>query len=1245
MTVADQQKLDELIGSAQAALREADFGNAVALFGSVLALDPRHVLANYWVGALARKAGLPEQAVPYLEAAATLDPSAPETNLELGLALRAIGQADRAEACLEKARVAAHGQNAAYLAAAEAQVQQGASSEALETYRRGLTLFPNDRDLLERLADLLQRLGSWEEANDLWQRRLRLTPESAPAWVAYGVSAHKAGQLAVAEAAFRQALVVDPAYLPALLNLGVTLQKTGRPREALPAFLRAAASDPENPDAHKAVGDVLRELNHWDEAIVAWHKAVTLRPNYADAWQNLGLALEHQGRLREAQACHQKTIELNPQDPNALRYFGMVSQDLGQFDVTAEAYRRALAVDPRDAEVHWQKFYLQALRGDFPAAWEEYEWRWLIKNNTTPKHDFTQPKWQGEPLAGRTLLLHTEQGFGETIQAVRFVEWAAAQGGRVLLWCPPELVTLLRSTPGVTAVLAQLTAKVIFDVHAPLMDLPRLYRADFTNLPRRVPYLRAPANAGPRLPPANPRALRVGLVWSGSLSQEHDRRPIPFARLLPLLGLNGMEFYSLQKGDAARDAAAPEAAGRVVDLGAGLTDFGATAAVIEQLDLILTIDTSVAHLVGALGKPVWLLLSFAPDWRWLRDRADNPWYPTMTLFRQTQPGDWAGVISRVGASLASWSAAGLSKSAIMWVNWLTEGVACHQQGRLDDAERLYARVIEHEPRQADALRLSGIALRQRGRHEAAARRLQESLAVAPNVAATHHDLGLTWFEMGRLDEAIAAYQRAIALSPVFPEAHYNLGNAFYAVGRRTEAAAGYRTAAEQNPALPEAHYNLGLLAHESGDQPAALGHYRRALELRPTYPDALMNLAVVLKESRQPDEAGEYLLRLLRLDPGHLKGRVNLGAVKAMRREFAEARRLLEEVVRENPNVSEAWSSLGVVRQAEGDPAAAIVCFERALAGRPDHPEATFNLGIAQLLSGRLEAGWRNYEARWRTGNPIFAPRGFPAPLWQGEPLAGRTVLVHAEQGLGDAIQFIRYAAALAQRGARVVVECPAPLLTLLETAEGVAAVVARGQPDPGCDWQSPLLSLPLRFGTTLETIPGRVPYLRAPANATGSLPPTPNARLKVGLVWSGSRNQPSDQRPIPFALLAPLLRQEGAAFFSLQVGEAAADARSTADGPRPFDLSGQLTDLGATAAVMQALDLIITIDTAPAHLAGALGKQVWILLPFAPDWRWLLGRDDSPWYPTAWLYRQPAPGDWAPVAARLARDLAALLK
>ena len=441
------------------------------------------------------------------------------------------------------------------------------------------------------------------------------------------------------------AFQINSHSMPVLLELGLLHQQRGEWAEARKFFELVQTAQPDNPQILDAIGHTWQCQKDFDKAIDYWRRAVELNPDYADAWQNLGLAHEHQGELPETIACHQKVTALRPEQSKSHRLLGSAQLDYGLLPAARQCFDRAVELAPDDPEAIWQRFFLRGLVGEFPDAWADYECRFQLPGRTTPDPGFTVPRWRGEALPEKTLLLHAEQGYGDTIQMIRYAPRVAERAGRILLWAPKSLRTLLSKMNGVDEVVTNKPPAGTFHAHLPLMSLPGVFGDSLETLPKQVPYLGDFPQTNTKKP------VKIGLTWAGSGNQPLDRRSVLLSDLTPLTSVDGVEWHSLQLGKGAGQIANSEWASVIQDGSDQLTDFAATAAVMVELDLIICVDSAVAHLAGALDKPVWILLSFAPDWRWGREGETSPWYPSARLFRQGYGETWTSVGERIATAL------------------------------------------------------------------------------------------------------------------------------------------------------------------------------------------------------------------------------------------------------------------------------------------------------------------------------------------------------------------------------------------------------------------------------------------------------------------------------------------------------------------------------------------------------------------------------------------------------------------
>ncbi len=547
---------------------------------------------------------------------------------------------------------------------------------------------------------------------------------------------------------------------------------------------------------------------------------------------------------------------------------------------------------------------------------------------------------------------------------------------------------------------------------------------------------------------------------------------------------------------------------------------------------------------------------------------------------------------------------------------MQDAVALHQQGQLRQAEKLYARVLKAAPDYFDALHLLGLTKAQAGQMGEAYRLMTAALKLNPQAPDAWMNLANVLHTLKRDAEALDCLDKALALRPGDLNALHQRGTALLALGRAQEALACFGEVLARNPRHAEAILNRGGALAKLGHTEQALADFDAALALMPGHPVALYNRGNALSVLNRYEEALPAFDRALAAVPNH----------------------------------APAWNGRGGALQALKMHADAVASFDKAIALQKDYADAHFNRALSLLALGDLRHGFAQYEWRWKRSGMRDTRRGYGKPLWLGEyPLARKTILLHSEQGLGDTIQFARYAPLLARAGARVVLEVQPELKNALVGLDGVAACFARGDQLPAYDVHCPLGSLPLAFKTEPATIPADIPYLCADearlAKWRSALAAVPGKR--VALAWAGNVSHANDRnRSIDLALLEPLLALDGVSFLSIQRELRGNDADILARHANVTHLGGELSDMADTAALATLADLTISVDTSVVHLAGALGRLVWVMLPFAPDWRWTLMGERNPWYPQARLFRQPVLGDWpsllATVRAELARFVAA---
>ncbi|MDR2452924.1 MAG: FkbM family methyltransferase, partial [Candidatus Accumulibacter sp.] len=1004
---------------AQIVFKQGRAEEAIEPMRTALDADPLRSSYHNDYGVMLASLGRWNDAAAAHEMAVVLERNHADARFNLALALFRGGQRERARAELDQVLSQWPDLPEAMVLEGELLRAEGRPAEAVEAFRKAIERGLETPELYVNLGLALEDAGRGEEARQALLRTRHIGAD-ADACFTLGNFYRGKGNQTLAERFFRQALVARPDFAGALNNLGLLLQEGRRHEEAAQCFGKALKSDPKLSAAHINLGNLRGQEGWMEGAIDCFRRALEIDPDSPDAWNNLGLIHFRLRRMEEAET----------------------------------EFRRALEIRPDYAEADLNLGILLLLQGEFGAGWPHYESRWKMPRMAENRPRLDEPEWTGAALGSRTLLVYSEQGLGDNLHFARYLPLLRRHHpqARICLWCLPQLYRLFESCAAAWGV--ETLPPVMpgglppYDAQIALLSLPWRMGTTLDNIPADVPYLAPPpalvekwtARLGP-LP-----GKKVGLVWaSGETYAQHKFRTVRLKQLEPLLGVGGVRWVSLQKGRGASQIVSEGFSHLILNPMDEVEDFADTAAIVANLDLVISVDTSVPHLAGAMGKPVWLLDRFDTDWRWLLERADSPWYPTMRIFRQTRFGEWAPVVARMREALRAWVG-----------------------------------------------------------------------------------------EAGDGDPGVPPWKNA-------------------------------------SPRAPEI---------------AAL--------------------------------------------------------IDACRDRLAH-----------DPSDVTCWTELGHACVRANLPDAAIAVYEKVLQLDPGQKDARVNLGMLYLLTGNLREGWKHYEARRlfpETQEPL--PPG--APEWSGEPLDGKTLLVHREQGYGDDLQFARYLSLLRDRypAATIAYVCPRALWRLMEGyLRRLLIVPLKNGGNPGgglIDYQIALLSLPRLFDTTLQSIPPVTGYPLAPElaerwkNRLSGL-----TGLRVGIVWSGGAlTKGLEERRLPRANLPRLFEPAGVSWVSLQYGDQASSClRDVPAGVTVVDPMGEVEDFADTAAIIAELDLVISVDTAVAHLSGSLGCPTWLILPWAGEWRWLIGRGDSPWYPSMRIFRQPRPGDWDSVISRVAQALAGLVK
>lgn len=611
--------------------QKGQLAEARASYEQVLAREPKHFDALHLLGVIACQSGNPQLAVDLFGKAIEINRRSAAAYSNYGNALQELKRWD----------------------------------EALTSYDRAIELNPHDPDLFYNRGNALQELKRLDEAVTSYAKATAISPNFAAAFNNCGNALREMKRWDQALVSYNKAIAISPDYADALYNRGNVLKDLGCLDEALASYDKAIANHVGFSKALTNRGNALQALKRWDEALASYEKAIAINAADVEASTNRGNALQALGRLEEALACYDHAIAINPEYADAFSNRGSALQELKRVDEALASYGKAIAIQPDYAEANWNRSLCHLLNGDFEAGWPNYEWRWSPEICTEQARQYSQPLWLGaSSLLGKTILLYAEQGFGDALQFSRYVRQVASLGATVVLEAPSPLIPLFVDLEGVSVLVVKGSELPAFDCHCPLMSLPLAFKTRLSDV-EGSPYLRVP---GDRLAAWSSRigarsAIRVGLVWNGSTAHKNDaKRSIRWNEFKHLL-IDGPDYFCLQKDLHEDDQRELNSSTRVRTFTSDLIDFSDTAALISLMDVVITVDTSVAHLAGALGKNVWVLLPHVPDWRWLLERSDSPWYDSATLFRQPRRGDWASVVDNVVCSLQERLAVEAMKSA------------------------------------------------------------------------------------------------------------------------------------------------------------------------------------------------------------------------------------------------------------------------------------------------------------------------------------------------------------------------------------------------------------------------------------------------------------------------------------------------------------------------------------------------------------------------------------------------------
>ena len=1104
-----------------------------------------------------------------------------------------------------------------------------------------------DKSLAEKInilrAAISLKSGKTEQAITFLNEIESSINENKDQWINLkGIAFRAKGMLKEALSVLDEGHKQYPGSLDIAHNLAVTLTDLAQFDRAIEAAQAAKKINPNFPEIYRNLGRVYISRRDVESAKVVFQTLSKLDPGCEDVEVGFGAIALIENKPNEAIPYFEKAIAINPKGGPSWANLGICHKYLGNFQRAKECLAQAMINDPVQVEHRWNMALLQLTTGEMGPGWINYECRFdpaRISVDRVVRPNTSLPMLTAsDSMQGKTIILLQEQGFGDTFQFYRFARELKLEGAaRVVAIVSPELNEVVRTIPWIDEAYHEVNGDItLADYWVFPMSLPARYGVvDDLTIPKPIPYIKVDPEVqalwAKRFEKINSKKIRVGLVWAGRESHTNDKN-----RSMKLSDFNGLsrfsdriEFISMQKGRRENDEKDPN--WKVTKCGEQIETFMDSAAIMANLDLLISIDSAPVHIAGAIGAPVWVLIPFIFDFRWMENREDSPWYPSLRLFRQKDISEgWGPVLKRLEVALEKF----LDEKPTRWqpspfyyepsvkksttyagiMLWLHSAFRYHMDGKVDQAQELYQLVLQYDPNNIDAARNLAVLLRANGNITEALALYQYGEAQQFRDADFYVNYANLLVQLDQLPTAIEKVDKALGINPKNLKA--------LSLGAQCSERLGLLDQAVQIFSLMqtiewslESEIKLASLLLSQGKVNDALLRAEPLVKSHPKICEVQI-LAAQIYQTMDADEKAKQAYALA-------------GAI--------------------NENHPDLYFNRAILNAKIGKIEEAITDSRKAISILPQNPEFHFQLATFLLTAGQFKEGWKEYEWRMHPQRlalqRVIKPSFVGISMWQGESLKDRSILIVPEQGFGDQIQFVRYAKWLKELGATVLVGAQPPLLEIMKSCPWIDGVVGDGESFAADYWTFPM-SLPMLANTELDGIPAPVPYLFANSKKVtqwkkwlGEKGINANKPI-VGLCWQGDGKHVQDaKRSIPVELLEDLIKLPQYQFVGITRDQ---NAKSSYEiGNRSIPNAGpELVNFSDTAALLENIDLLITIDSAPAHLAGAMGKPCWILLDSFVDFRWMLDAKTSPWYPSILLYRKKVGGNWAAVIERLKKDL-----
>lgn len=1135
--------------------------------------NPDDEKLNFLLGTLYLQGGKPDVSSVFLGKSISKNPTDVKAINNLGLAYQSMGKYKDAIKLFISALKIDKNYLSAYTNLGICYQLEGDYEKAVEALRTSLTINENDSETLYNLGAVLHNQGNSAEALENYEKAVEINPNYIEALYNIALIYIDKKEYENAKNNLEKAFNILPDNFDVLFNLGFVNEQLNDLESAEKLYNSAKTLKPNSHELNFNLANIYKAQKKWEKAEVLYKEAYDSELK-AKVYNNLGFVQHKQGKFEEAAQNYSTALVLDNDYHDAKLNLGASLLELGEIEDAVRKYDEILKNDPSNSAAHFNKAVALLLLGNFEEGWKEYEWRFYEGNVQKPQ--FSKPVWNGEKLEGKTILVHDEQGIGDSIQFVRYLKLLKDNGAFIIFKCRPVLSELYKQLDFVDELL-ELSEKCEsdYDFEISLMSLPYAFNTNIENIPDIGKYLNSDKNRRDIIKDklANDEKLKVGLVWKGNPKNEFDfKRSMDLKVLDGILNNENILFYSLQKENLTGEL---ENTG-VIDISELVSTLEDTAAVVSEMDLIITVDTAMAHLAGALGKETWLLLSNIPDWRWMLKKDSSPWYPSVKLFRQTEHGNWNNVISDLKIELNRRFIERDDSLAKEFINKKIEAFQFHVKGELEKAERLYL----------------------------------ELLNVFNDDAELCFWLASLYKSQNDLSNAVKYFEYALLIKPDYTEASELLASLYENTEDYIKAAALYEKQLAGNEGEFNLLFKLGELYGRLNNLDKSQKYLSEAYKLDQNNFDLLNIYGIVLQKNNKLIESREILKMAAEISPLTPGVYLNLGNSYLLEQKFEDALRNYNEAVKLNP----------------------------------DYKDAHIAKGITLLINENYEQGWKEYI--WGLKKPEGITKNNTVSIWKPVSGNGETVIVYSEQGAGDVIQFSRYLALIKELDYRIIFECSESLAGLFKNSTYIDEIIVSGKTDYASlnyDFYVPLLGLPGIFNTNSKNIPACDDLIKV--DGIGDKLEFDKNKINIGFIWAGNPKNGNDHiRSTKLEYFESLFLNENLEFYSLQKEAGREIDVICGKYKNVHNLSDKLDSFLTTAKIINQLDLVITVETGVAHLAGTLGKKTWTILPYMPDWRWLLERNDSPWYPSMKLFRQQEPGDWNSIFKKLENEITSLI-